>query len=185
MHKWYTSKIGLEQSHTECISPQSSAFRFYLWACVVCSRVALSAGQSRGILRDGFTIYKCGVKEIHPDKQTTPTRLQGYAHRALAGHSWLGARMDTTIGLVRCTSLCRIRAQKGLSMYLSGGEAASAVLRAWVCCVNKFSPHVLLLSHSLSPWRLTTNYFDITGPFGSLGSVSFPLDPHHRFQEWN
>lgn len=110
-----------------------------------------------------------------------PEQIQCYAHWALAGCSWLGARMDSTIGLVRCTSLYS-RRQKDLSMYLPGGDPASTMLCIWVCCVNKFSSCGLLLSHSQSYWYSATNNCDITRPFGSLGSVFFPLDLHHRFR---
>jgi len=37
--------------------------------------VAFPAGQPRGILCDDFTIHKCEVKKVHPDKQTTPSKL--------------------------------------------------------------------------------------------------------------
>lgn len=87
MNKFCICKIGLGQSHTECISPQALGFFvFTTRTCVFCSQsVAFSAGQSRGILWDSFTTYRCGVKEL------TQTRAQPWANSALCSLSvgWL------------------------------------------------------------------------------------------------
>lgn len=90
--------------------------------------------------------------------------------------------MDNAVGLVVWTSLYSTRLQRDVSTYLSGEHPASAMLCTWMRCVNKLSSCGLLPSHSRSYWYSATNNFDITQPVGSLGSVSVPLDLHHRLR---
>lgn len=79
MNRFCSSKIGLEQSHTECIFSQALFFFAMLFSplvlCCFLPSVAFCAGQSRGILWDSSTTYKCGLKAAHPDKNRSQSRL--------------------------------------------------------------------------------------------------------------
>lgn len=180
MNKFRTCKIGLGQSHTECISPQALGFFvFTTRTCVFCSQsVAFSAGQSRGILWDSFTTYRCGVKEL------TQTRAQPWANSALCSLSvgWLQltrSKDGHTTGLARCT---RRWLQKYSSIDLSGSDTSSPMLSSRICCVNMFSSCGLLLAPTQSWWYSATENFDGTQSFGSLGSLFFSLDLHKRLR---
>lgn len=115
-----------------------------------------------------------------PGQEHYPEQTQHCAHWAWTGCSWLGARMDSITGLVRCT---RRWLQKYLSMSLSGRDTTSSMLSSWICCVNMFSSCGLLLALTQSWWYSATNSFDGTQSFGSLGSLSFSLDLHKRFRK--
>lgn len=177
MNRFCSSKIGLEQSHTECIFSQALLFFAMLFSplvlCCFLPSVAFCAGQSRGILWDSSTTYKCGLKAAPPDKNRSQSRLSAVL-RVLTGCSRLGARTGSTTGLVRCT---RRWLQKYLSMDLSGRDTTSSMLSSWICCVNICFPLVAcyLLSLSLDGFSATES-FDGTWSFGSLGSLPFSLD---------
>lgn len=161
MNRFCSSKIGLEQSHTECIFSQ--ALFFFCYVVFTSSPVLfppqcgfLCRSVQRNPLRQFYNI-QMWIKSSSPRQEQVPEQTQRCAHRVLTGCSRLGARTGSTTGLVRCT---RRWLQKYLSMDLSGRDTTSSMLSSWICCVNICFPLVAcyLLSLSLDGFSATESF---------------------------